>query len=80
MLLISGMCKCMVPDTFVAFLVDALGYRAEFLGLQSDAGRTLQEAFSCLRMSRIFGVHCGSGPSSKVMATRLSVRPYMPMR
>ena len=62
----------MVAD-LVAFAVDALHETDVVAGDSSPIMKKVALTSKCLRTSRIFGVHSGSGPSSKVMATFLGL-------
>ena len=65
-----GMGVGVVAD-LVAFAHDAL-HQADILrGLGADDHEGAFDVLVCFRMSRIFGVHLGSGPSSKESATSL---------
>ena len=65
-----GMGEGVVAD-LVAFAVDALHECRYCPAASSPIMKKVPPTWFCLRMSRIFGVQVGSGPSSKVRATSL---------
>ena len=64
-----GMEEGVIAD-LVTFALDALHEADILLGLGANHHEGTLDVAD-LRMSRIFGVHLGSGPSSKEMATSL---------